>query len=79
MEQLVELTKEKHEMVLEVKEDVVTAHQDAQKGLEHLNQAVENSNKGFQNRCCCLLAILGLCGLVLVPVLMSILSARGIL
>ena len=46
---------------------------------EHLAKAEEYAEAGSKNGCWCFLAILGLCMVVLLPVLMSILSANGVI
>lgn len=77
--QIADLVAENHEKILEVKVHVDDAAQATDKGKESLKKAEEYAEKGFKNRCWCFLAILGLCLVVLLPVLMSILSANGVI
>ena len=77
--QIADLVAENHEKILEVATHVDEAHKATEKGKEDLVKAKEYAEKGFKNRCCCLMAIMGICLVILLPILMSILSAKGVL
>jgi t-SNARE complex subunit (syntaxin) len=77
--QIADLVAENHEKILEVVTHVDEGAKATDKGKESLRKAEEYAEQGFKNRCWCLLAILGLCMVVLLPVLMSVLSANGVI
>lgn len=77
--QIADLIAENHEKLLVVEQHVDDAAKATEKGKEHLRKAEEYAEQGFKNRCWCFLAILGLCAVVLLPLIMSILSAKGVI
>ena len=77
--QIADLVNDQEEVVLQIGEKIGEVKDLADEGKGHLAQAVVYSKTGLKRKCCMLLLIIGGALVLMAPILLSILNAKGIL